>query len=446
MNNNSRHSAPPLAVANGNRQLQAHPAPGRPGPLEPQTAFFRSQSSVVRRLHLVGHRHNRRNFIMKEILSADPNIKKVELWEAKDEGFRLMARVGGPPMGSEQREFIMRTDPRIGKILEGQTVIFNGDRLFLFNSDPDDFNVREESLTVPFGSCGCWIPLGNMSGANMEVTHMVAVEGFVNPSGSRENEQLDYLVGMARLIWLELYTQRDEEIRNIDPLTNLWNRRFLDSVLLKMATASIVRRRCFTVSFVDIDDFKVCNDTYGHSAADEVMGIIGSRLRSEAGGFASRYGGEEFVLLNPNISSLQELERHGVFLHSIFNPMRCNTEAGAIEIRASIGVVGSFIWPALREVKHFPADFKEKMMDGVRELVEMMKEARERCDADLMRLRRQKKLPDKLEGPLLQYASNWGRLLVMLADMAMYMVKLMGKNGVAMPNVKNGDISFSVIV
>lgn len=446
MNDKSRLSAPPSPGCQDTRASQPPPAPGEFGLKDPQTSFFRSQSSVVRRLHMVGHRHNRRNFIMKEILTTDPNLSKVELWEAKDDGLRLMSRVGGTPIGSGQREFMMRTDPRIGKILGGQTVIFNGDKISLFTSDPDDFNMREESLTTSFGNCGCWIPLGNMSRGHMDVTHMVAVEGFVNPSGSRDNEQLDYLVGMARLIWQELYTQRDEEIKNIDPLTNLWNRRFLNEVLLKMAIASIVRKRRFAASMIDIDDFKEFNDTYGHGTADEVMGILGSRLRSEAGGFASRYGGEEFFLLNPGVATIQDIERHGTYLHSLFDPMVCQTESGPLGIRTSVGVVGSSIWQELREVRRFPVDFKQEIMKRVVERIERMKEMREKCDADLKRIRRQKKLPDKVDGQLLEYAKDWCQLMIDLADMAMYFVKLAGKNGAAMPIAKNGELSFRPII
>lgn len=445
MNDNSIKPAPPIVASAENRQSRPTAARGF-GSLDPQVAYFRSQSRVVRSLHLVGHRHNRRNFIMREILETDPNLTKVELWEAREDGLRLMARAGGAPLGSGQREFIMRTDPRIGKIFSGHTVVFQGEEMTMFNSDPNDFTTHTERLSTSFGNCGCWIPLGNMAGGRMDVTHMLAVEGKVNPAGSRDNAQLDYLVGMARLIWQELYTQRDEEIMNIDPLTNLWNRRFLKDVLLKMAIASIVRKRRFGVAFLDIDNFKLINDTYGHSAADEAMGIIGSRLRSEAGGFASRYGGEEFVLLSPGITTLPEIERHGVFLHSLFNPMPCNTEAGLMEVRASIGVVGSSIWEELREVRRFPLDFKKEMMEKIPGRIERMRQLREQCDADLKRIRRQRKLPDNVDGSLLEYAKSWGELLITLADMAMYFVKLAGKDGAAMPYAKNGELSFRPII
>ena len=445
MNDKSRLSAPPSPGCQDTMASQPPPAPREFGLKDPQTSFFRSQSSVVRRLHMVGHRHNRRNFIMKEMLATDPNLKKVELWEARDEGFRLMARTGAP-LGSEQREFMMRTDPRIGKILGGNTVVFNGDEMSLFTSDPDDFTTQTQRTGTAFVSPGCWIPLGNMSGGSLDVTHMVAVEGIVDPSGSRDNAQLDYLVGMARLIWQELYTQRDEEIKNIDPLTNLWNRRFLKEVLLKMAIASIIRKRRFAASMIDIDDFKKFNDTYGHGTADEVMGIMGSRLRSEAGGFTSRYGGEEFFLLNPGVATIQDIERHGTYLHSLFNPMVCNTDSGPLEIRTSVGVVGSSIWQELREVRRFPVDFKAEMMAKMPGRIEQMKEMREKCDADLKRIRRQKKLPDKVDGPLLEYAKDWCQLMIDLADMAMYFVKLAGKNGAAMPIAKNGELSFRPII
>ncbi len=447
MNDKSRPPAAPTPGFHETGAPQLPPAPREFGLKDPQTAYFRSQSSVVRRLHMVEHRHNRRKFIMKEILATDPNLSKVELWEAKgEEGFRLMAREGGAPLGSEQREFMMRMDARIGKILAGNMVVFNGENMHLFTSDPDDFSTQSERVATAFGNCGCWIPLGNMSRGNMDVTHMLAVEGFVNPSGSRDNEQLDYLVGMARLIWQELYTQRDEEIKNIDPLTNLWNRRFLNEVMLKMAIASIIRKRRFSVAFLDIDDFKKFNDTYGHSTADEVLGIMGSRLRSEAGGFPSRYGGEEFVLLSPGAANIPDIERQGAYLHSLFNPMLCSTEAGPVEIRASVGVVGSSIWQELREVKRFPHDFQEEMMKIMTERMERMRQLREQCDADLKRIRRQRRLPEKVDGPLLEYASNWGELLITLADMAMYFVKLAGRDGAAMPYAKNGELSFRPII
>jgi len=392
---------------------------------------------------MVGHRHLRRKQIMRAILATDPNIGQVELWELKGEdGFRLMERQGGRPIGEGQRDFLFSMDPRIRNVIGGNVIVFNQGKITMFNSDPDDFNTTEVQAGHPYDAPGCWIPLGNMSGGRMEVTHMVAMEGAIDPSGSRENDQMNFLVAMSRLIQKELYSQRDEEIGKIDPLTNLWNRRFLNEVLLKMAVASIIRKRRFAVGFIDLDDFKRLNDTYGHSTADEMMGIIGSRLRSEAGGFASRYGGEEFVLLSPGVATLSDLERHGAYLHSLFNPMLCSTECGPVEARASIGVAGSSIWQELREVKRFPSDFKEKMMDAVRERIDKMKQLREQCDADLKRIRRQRKMPQSVDGPLQEYARNWGELLISLADMAMYAVKLMGKNGVAMPYAKNGELSF----
>ena len=443
------HPAPPVAVTAENRQLQPAPAQFGNRIIDGRT-YFQSMNDVTRRLHMVGHRHNRRKYIMDQMLSTDPRFSKIELWEAKENeeggGFRLMERRGGDPITSDRREFIMGMDRRISKIMGGNVVIFNGDKLVLLNSNPDDFNTAELQISPPYEKCGCWVPIGNMSGGVMDVTHMVAIEGQVDATGSKDNDQLNYVIGMARLIGKELYSQRDDEIKNIDPLTNLWNKRFLKQVLFKSALASIVRKRPFTIAFIDLDDFKALNDTYGHNTVDEALGDLGSRFRSEVGGFSARFGGEEFVLLSNGITTLPNLERHGAYLHGFFSPLLCRTDCGPLEVRASIGVIGSFIWQELKNVRRFPTDFKQKMMDGVITKLERMKALRQQCDADLKRLRRQRKAPETAEGPVQEYAKNWGELLLELADIAMYFVKVSGKDGVAIPYAKNGELSFRPII
>jgi diguanylate cyclase (GGDEF)-like protein len=62
---------------------------------------------------------------------------------------------------------------------------------------------------------------------------------------------------------------------------------------------------------IDVDHFKLYNDTYGHPEGDACLTRIGEALAGVAGdtlGFAGRYGGEEFCLLLPNTSSQRALE------------------------------------------------------------------------------------------------------------------------------------------
>jgi two-component system cell cycle response regulator len=87
-----------------------------------------------------------------------------------------------------------------------------------------------------------------------------------------------------------------------DPLTSLYNRRYLDAHL-KTAFASAERTgKPLCVLIFDIDHFKGINDTHGHDAGDDVLRGFAERLRTGVRGIdlVARYGGEEFVLVMPD--------------------------------------------------------------------------------------------------------------------------------------------------
>ena len=94
-----------------------------------------------------------------------------------------------------------------------------------------------------------------------------------------------------------------------DPLTGLYNRRFLLEALQKEVERSARYRSEASLVIFDVDDFKLVNDRYGHAAGDEVLRAVG-RLAEQvirpADSFA-RIGGEEFALLLPETSQLEAL-------------------------------------------------------------------------------------------------------------------------------------------
>ncbi len=88
-----------------------------------------------------------------------------------------------------------------------------------------------------------------------------------------------------------------------DSLTKLLNRRYLDTVMQKETNYSIRNKSSYIIMLMDIDHFKSINDTHGHQVGDEVLATVAEVLnRSVRGGdFLFRYGGEEFLLLMPDM-------------------------------------------------------------------------------------------------------------------------------------------------
>ena len=102
---------------------------------------------------------------------------------------------------------------------------------------------------------------------------------------------------------------REQAIR--DPLTNLFNRRYLEETLERELARAGRENYSVCVMMIDLDHFKRVNDTYGHEAGDEVLKALAMTLSEECrrGDFACRFGGEEFVVVMPNINLTTAYER-----------------------------------------------------------------------------------------------------------------------------------------
>lgn len=99
------------------------------------------------------------------------------------------------------------------------------------------------------------------------------------------------------------------EQANRDPLTGLYNRRYLDATMEREVARCKREGQPLSLMLIDIDHFKRINDNYGHQAGDEVLKTLALMLQARATDIACRYGGEEFLLLLPNMSRAVALER-----------------------------------------------------------------------------------------------------------------------------------------
>jgi diguanylate cyclase (GGDEF)-like protein len=97
-------------------------------------------------------------------------------------------------------------------------------------------------------------------------------------------------------------TLRMQSVR--DPLTGLYNRRYMEESLERELRRSTRRKTSLGVIMLDVDHFKRFNDSFGHEAGDFVLQIVSKLLRSQLRGedVVCRYGGEEFTLILPEAS------------------------------------------------------------------------------------------------------------------------------------------------
>ncbi|OGS67924.1 MAG: hypothetical protein A2Z87_13010 [Gallionellales bacterium GWA2_54_124] len=89
---------------------------------------------------------------------------------------------------------------------------------------------------------------------------------------------------------------------NVDPLTRLYNRRMLDNAFPRLLEQTVKGALPLCVLLIDVDNFKKYNDTQGHLGGDQALVAIGEVLKNSVRpyDFATRYGGEEFLVILPN--------------------------------------------------------------------------------------------------------------------------------------------------
>jgi diguanylate cyclase len=125
-----------------------------------------------------------------------------------------------------------------------------------------------------------------------------------------------------------------------DGLTGLVNATFFHAVLSREIDRSRRTGRTCALIVIDIDHFKVINDTYGHGTGDLVLQSVAAQLKLGLRSMdtAARIGGEEFAVILPECppeSAIHAASR----IHSFLNPLTLMIKQHAIRLTTSVGLV-----------------------------------------------------------------------------------------------------------
>jgi len=146
---------------------------------------------------------------------------------------------------------------------------------------------------------------------------------------------------------------RDTSLR--DGMTGLYNRRFLEEFIDQVMKQAARENETYSVLMLDVDFFKMVNDTYGHDVGDKVIVEIGKVLKENIreADLAIRYGGEEFVVMLHNATkegSLKVAQQiHSAFASLIFDVGNGESMSKTMSIGiAKFPTDGDTIWKCIK--------------------------------------------------------------------------------------------------
>jgi|GEM_PF-1922137 len=190
-------------------------------------------------------------------------------------------------------------------------------------SSSDDFDACPHLRGRPGGACGATcVPLSVM-GQHVGVLH--AVTPVDQPLDAVARQRLTVLAAKSgeRIGVIRAFAQSEQQAAR-DPLTGLLNRRSLEGEVQRLQRSGTP----FCIAYADIDHFKRLNDTHGHETGDKALRLFSRVLRDSLrpSDVIARWGGEEFVILLPDL----ELSAARVALDRLRESTAETTKSGTV--------------------------------------------------------------------------------------------------------------------
>jgi len=203
--------------------------------------------------------------------------------------------------------------------------IFGGARLGTFPTNLNSFRVIQEQIPAHSG-----LPLGMIS---------VAFEALIKPR-TREAETLSLAAALAALALETRRLYSDLVHRSeFDLLTDIHNRFSLEKYLDQQIDLARQNAGIFALIYIDLNDFKQVNDTYGHHVGDLYLQQVAIRMKYQLRevDMLARLGGDEFAVLLPKVRNRTEVEEIALRLERCLDTPFA-TEGHAVHGSASVGI------------------------------------------------------------------------------------------------------------
>ncbi|WP_415897962.1 DUF484 family protein [Neptuniibacter sp. QD57_21] len=168
--------------------------------------------------------------------------------------------------------------------------------------------------------------------------------GSADASRYTQHVRYDYIQHLASVISVCIENCINQEnlhrLSSIDMLTKVHNRRSFDQEIVRELSRASRANHSLACLFMDLDHFKVVNDTYGHQTGDRVLRTVGLFLGKQLRktDIIARYGGEEFAVLLPNCDKARAMEIADTLRQKLSRLIFRDENAKPFRMTTSVGV------------------------------------------------------------------------------------------------------------